>query len=324
MAFNKNGNYSQQQIVDMLYEYMVEGQSAGYVCKHVLHMPESKIGNSRSAWRNLQPYYQSYGFLKRYNGAFRNISKYKLSGYVSKYWDKRATEQDLINYFPEILNDLNAAKKAEGDREISQSSWGSSTGSSSSKPNFDRRKNATPTFHQGNATTSASSGNQTANGYRSTGTGYASHRSTAAPNYNRTNYDSSYSQNTSYGGSDGDASGGAGVLAIVVLIILAIVIIKTGCFGLFKALGFFGHTVGHAFGGVLGKLFWILELLLFYGGIILLVISLFKKTTRYVWLSCVGLSLMGLGFGYLSDGSILVGIIMLIIGGILVGIKTRR
>ena len=113
MAYYKNGKYTQEQITDLLYAYMVEGQSAAYVCKYILGMSETEIGNPRVAWRILQRYYNSYGFKKRYNNgsAFRNISKVKLRNYVSLYWNKNATEKDLFAFFPKIFDDLNEAKK---------------------------------------------------------------------------------------------------------------------------------------------------------------------------------------------------------------------
>ena len=56
MTYNKNGKYTQEQITEMLYAYMVEGQRAAYVCKDILGMTEAEIGNTRSAWTKLQRY----------------------------------------------------------------------------------------------------------------------------------------------------------------------------------------------------------------------------------------------------------------------------
>ena len=60
------------------------------------------------------------------------------------------------------------------------------------------------------------------------------------------------------------------ILGIVILIIAIIAIVGSGIVSTL----FYKITRGFSF------IFWILELLLFYGGIVLFIISLIKKTTR--------------------------------------------
>jgi hypothetical protein len=38
MGYNKNGKYTQEQITNLLFAYMVEAKSAAYVCKNILGM----------------------------------------------------------------------------------------------------------------------------------------------------------------------------------------------------------------------------------------------------------------------------------------------
>lgn len=126
MSYDKNEGYSQAQITRMLFEYMVNGQKAAYVCAEILKMDPDKIGKSRTAYTKLRPIYKSYGFEKRYNDglAFRKISWEKLSRYVEKYWNVKATEQDLLNFFREIAEDLRVGKIIDGKNS---DSWGGSS-----------------------------------------------------------------------------------------------------------------------------------------------------------------------------------------------------
>ncbi len=144
MAYN--GNYSQQQIIDMLYYYMVKqtGTNAAGVCRGVFNMSEDEIKsrykNTKDAYRILQPYYQSYGFERKYK-AFRKINKGKLSNYVRTYWDQRASEGTLLDYFPEIRDEYYCEK---AEYESKDHSWGSSSGEGvfddSYKLNLDKEK----------------------------------------------------------------------------------------------------------------------------------------------------------------------------------------
>lgn len=306
MAYNKNGNYTQEQITNLLYEYMVEGQSAAYICKNILGMPESEIGNPRFAWRKLQRYYNSYGFKKRYNNgsAFRNISKGKLRKYVSLYWDKNATEKDLIAFFPEIFDDLNEAKRIEGERELLRENnpntgRTSSTNSGSSHTSFEKRQPQNYTNYHPAQNTSSNRSTTRSNYTNNFRTENAS-KSQRTYRTNTPENPTSPIYNRNESGNEINSSDSGSILAIVVLIIVIIAICKSGII----------PTVFHGITNGLKKLFWILELFFFYGGIILFVISLFKKTTRSCWKSCVGISALGLCFGFFSTGNFLTGIIL--------------
>lgn len=313
MAYNKNGKYTQEQITEMLYAYMVEGQRAAYVCKDILGMTEAEIGNTRSAWTKLQRYYNAYGFKKRYNNglAFRNISKGKLREYVRCYWDKRATEKDLIAFFPEILNDLNEAKRIEGEKELhtdSRQSTGTKSTNTKSNPyaSFERRE---PRNHQereqGNHQRYSSTSNTTAKKkLRSNQTNYNRTPQTSGSRntYTKNTYENPiYNEDASNNETTSLEAGS--VLAIVVCIILIIAVWKSGII----------TAIGHAITNAFSNLLWILELLFFYGGIIIFIISLFRKTTRRCWKGCVGISALGLCFGFLSTGNFLTAIIIGII-----------
>ena len=121
MAYN--GDYSQQQITDMLYYYMVKQTvtNAVGVCRDIFHMSEdeikSKYKNIRDAYRILKPYYQSYGFERKYK-VFQKINKRKLSSYVRMYWDKRANESTLMKYFPEIKDEYYREKAECATKEL--------------------------------------------------------------------------------------------------------------------------------------------------------------------------------------------------------------
>ena len=303
MGYNKNGKYSQSQIVDMLYAYMVEKQSAAYVCESILHMERSRIGSPRQAWRILQPYYQAYGFMKRYgNGmAFRKIQKDKLRRYVNLYWDKRATEKDLIAFFPEILEDLNSAKIEDEERPVTYSTSQNSGGNRSqenSEASFQRRE---PTKRGKNSY----SANQN-NSQSRTNTTTRQNRPKQYPleqyDYRDMSNNKNY-QNRNYQ-NNGSGEDAQGIVGIILFLIVAVVIFKSGIFS----------AIGHGILGIFGKLFWILELVFFYGGILLFVISLIKGTMKAVWKACLGFCLIGLGFGALAGGDIKMGLIMGVIG----------
>lgn len=304
MAYNKNGNYTQDQITNLLYYYMVEGQSGAWVCKNILGMSEKEIGNPTQAWRKIQRYYKAYGFVKRYNGgsAFRKISKYKLQKYVSLYWNKNATEKDLIAFFPEIIDDLNEAKRIDNEKEPwGQNSWdggSKSTGNTGfSMKSFEKRK---PRNYTSNNVT------QNTSYFETTSNNNTSKKFGLKRNYkNDTSSNQTYTVNNGRGSGYGsNSSNSVGVLGIVILIIAIIAIVGSGIVSTF----FYKITRGFSF------IFWILELLLFYGGILLFIISLIKKTTRSVWKGCVGLSAVGLCFGFFSTGDFIVGIILGVIG----------
>lgn len=304
MAYNKNGNYTQDQITNLLFSYMVEGQSGAYVCKYILGMSEKEIGNTAHAWRKIQRYYKAYGFVKRYNNgsAFRNISKYKLQNYVSIYWNKNATEKDLVAFFPEIFDDLNEAKRIEGERELlRENSWDSGSNSTRNtgffSQNFEKRK---PRNYASNNVTQNTSYFETTN-----------NNNTSKKFGLKRNYKTATSSNQTHTVNRGSRSGygrnssnSVSVLGIVFLIIFIISIVNSGI----ASTLFYKVTRGFSF------IFWILELLLFYGGIVLFIISLIKKTTRNVWKGCVGLSALGLCFGCISTGDFLTGIILGVIG----------
>ena len=306
MAYNKNGNYTQNQITNLLYYYMVEGQSGAYVCKNILGMSEKEIGNPTQAWRKIQRYYKVYGFVKRYNNgsAFQKISKNKLQNYVSLYWNKNATEKDLIAFFPEIIDDLNEAKRIDNEKEPwGQNSWDSgskSTGNTGfSMKSFEKRK---PRNYASNNVTQNTSYFETTNN---------NNNNTSKKFGLKRNYKTATSSNQTHTVNSGSRSGygrnssnSVSVLGIVFLIIFIISIVNSGI----ASTLFYKVTRGFSF------IFWILELLLFYGGIVLFIISLIKKTTRSVWKGCVGLSALGLCFGCISAGDFLTGIILGVIG----------
>lgn len=316
---NKNGKYTPQQITDMLYSYMVERQTAAYVCENILHMSREKIGNPRQAWRNLEHYYHSYGFRKRYNNgmAFRRITKDKLSQYVRMYWEKAATEKDLIEFFPEILNDLNEAKKIEGERVVSMSevtgrnytNYNNNSNNSNScyewhePPKTQQVKNTLQRkMSQGKTISEKSNKNNRKSSY----TGNFGVRTSNDNNYDNLKNNTGYPSNT-------NSDDAVGILGVLAFIIIAIIIWKTGIFS----------TIGHGIAGLFGKIFWLLELIFFYGGIILFIISLIRKRLSFVWKSCIGFSLLGLGFGCMSEGRFVTAIVLGIIGVLFINAKQR-
>ena len=123
---------------------------------------------------------------------------------------------------------------------------------------------------------------------------------------------------SSYNGSggnqyDGEAAGAVG--AFILVAIIAIVLWKTGIIS-----GIF--TVAS---GILGIILGLLELFFFYGGILLAIISVFKRTIRFTWLSCLSMVVMGYGFGNIRDGNIIIGIVLIAVGGlIMTGATVRR
>lgn len=130
MGYHNVGNtqYQQEQITKLLYFYMVQGASAKDAMINALFMSATEIGDGRQAWRKIEHIYRSFGFSKRYmlgsGTAYQNIQYQKLYSYVQTFWNKNATEKDLLNFFPEIAQDLAAAKQA--DKNKPQGSWGSS------------------------------------------------------------------------------------------------------------------------------------------------------------------------------------------------------
>lgn len=310
MTYNKNGKYTQEQITNLLYSYMVEGQSAAYVCKYILGMSETEIGNPRFAWRNLQRYYNSYGFKKKYNNgsAFRNISKKKLQDYVSLYWNKNATENDLIAFFPEIFNDLNEAKKIEGERELLRENSSVTSSINTRNPgytstSFEKRepKNYTHyhTAQNTSLTRSTTHSNDTGN--------YHTKKESSSKRTYKTNTPSKQMNsinNRNESGNKTNSSDSESIFAIIVFIIVIVAIVKSGIIS----------TLFHGIANGFKNLFWILELLFFYGGIVLFIVSLFKRSTRKVWLGCIGISALGLCFGSFSTGNFLTGIILGLLG----------
>lgn len=316
-----NGKYSQSQIVEMLYSYLVARNSAADVCVRILGMTEKQVGSRKSAWRILEPYYRSYGFLKRYE-ALQRINKSKLASYVALYWNKNASEKDMLAYFPELAGDI--AKEKQYDREH-PSSWGSSSSSSSSRSNTSsewkaRSLREEPDTYQG-FFRNDSAGNQRAQNQDSLFS-----RNPAAQNRNEREWkpaseweagelrQGNQSQRNRNSQSESDIGAGAGgIVGVIILIIIGYAIIKSGIIG-----AIFGGIFGFI-GGLLRKLWWILELLCFYGGIVLAVLSLIRGTLREMWLRCLLLSIMGIGFGMWADGRFWVGLAIVGITGICFG-----
>lgn len=106
--------YTQNQIVKVIYFYMVEQRKADAICKHVLNMPENQIRKKGKAYLDIQKYYRHFGFEKRYKGVdYSCITMSALASYVARYWDKGANEKDLINCFPQLGPQIKAAIQKE-------------------------------------------------------------------------------------------------------------------------------------------------------------------------------------------------------------------
>ena len=101
------------QVVSIIWQYMVQEESAAYVCLNVIGMSREEIGKPRTAWRKFDHIYRRFGFPKRYKGAYKEMNINKLRDYVVKYWETGASEKDLLAYFPEINADYAAVKKKD-------------------------------------------------------------------------------------------------------------------------------------------------------------------------------------------------------------------
>ena len=115
-------------ITRILYLYLVQNQSAATILYNEVGMTEAEIGNPKMAWHKLKAQYQWFGFAKAYkfggHTPYESIGYQELRQYVNLFWNRRATEADLLRYFPQIRSTLEEAKKK--DQEMDYSSWESS------------------------------------------------------------------------------------------------------------------------------------------------------------------------------------------------------
>lgn len=297
MSYDKNEGYSQAQITRMLFEYMVGGQKAAYVCAEILKMAPDKIGKSQTAYTKLRPIYKSYGFEKRYNAglAFRNISWEKLSRYVEKYWNVRATEQDLLNFFPEIAEDLRVGKSIDNN----SGSWGSS-----SKEQSYRNDDYGPVRQTNDYQHSTVNTQRTTDNISERSMNYYKDRT------KNQNCNSDYSARDKSNKKESTKETEI-IFSVIVVFIIAFAIWKSGIV----------TSIGNGITNLFGTVLWILELVLFYGGILLFIAAIFKKRVKQMWMFCVGLSLCGLCAGSVIEGEWITAAICGIIGGVLISSK---
>ena len=131
--------YSQNQVVEAIYRYVVEGQSAQAVCHQILKMPKEKIRNSRQAWRDIPA--QDFSLKKM--DCFKNLSRSDIQRFVNRYWETGASEKQMLEFFTYLKDAYLAEKKKRGD------SWGSGSSGGSGKKwknqdNFEFKNKRTP------------------------------------------------------------------------------------------------------------------------------------------------------------------------------------
>lgn len=322
MAKN-NGKYTREQITTALYDYLALGRPAYDICENVLHMEKKQIGSKKTAWRNLSYIYTTYGIGKRYKSSkgyvFRNVSQSKFASYISKYWETYATEKDLLAYFPELKYEIEDAKKLDAENaEKYGSSWGSSSGSSRSRneeEDVTESYNYTPPTPKPNLTSPV-----TQHSTREKKQQEIKQRTVRPqvklPQKSTVN-NNSYRQNLDQyenSGTQLSQDEARGIIFAIVGIIIAFVVIKSGIIPAFFS----------GIGSLFSSLFHILELLFFYGGIIMIIYSAFKRMLRYNWMVWVGSMFLGLACGALSGGNIIACIILFVIAMVFFGLFTGR
>lgn len=145
-----NRECTPNQVADIIYEYMVENQSAHRILRNDLGIAEADI-NSMGKFgpsNRIKELYKSYGFVQKFSrlpqSPYSSITRGRLRQFVAMYWNQTVTEQDLINFFPSIREPLLQAK--EWYRLHPSKEW--EKGGGSSEPfsfNFDETARRTQT-----------------------------------------------------------------------------------------------------------------------------------------------------------------------------------
>lgn len=117
-----------ENVTDILYFYFVKSNGASQVIEHVLGVSKQTIRNKysdiRKVYQELESTYSWFGIQRKYavfksnQTPYRKITKAKLYNYVCQYWNKGATEADLIRFFPEIKSDLEEAKRIYYEKSL--------------------------------------------------------------------------------------------------------------------------------------------------------------------------------------------------------------
>ncbi|MCR4792369.1 MAG: hypothetical protein K5871_06445 [Lachnospiraceae bacterium] len=299
MGINRLDNgreLTQKQVTDLLYYYMVENQSGAYILSEICRMSKQEIGNTKTAWRFFDQIYTSYGFPKRYSGAYNNINYHKLAQYVSMYWNTRATEKDLLAFFPEIAADYAEAKRQAGERENMPSVSTGRRSPQTPNPDYDpyafqdgrrRTVNYNPVHRQPAAQRTARPASQRRN-MGHTATRVPRTRNTASETYSYSDSDFKLRSRSPIGG----------IIALIVVVVIFLILKNSGMFS--------------SFGSVVKGILRILEILYIIVGVLFLVASIRTFEFGAIALALFCCVLIGAMVWAFAAGHIIIGIICIV------------